>query len=181
MTRDENNNPILELAEFDDGIAGPADLHVQAAPGHPIPQRQADDLGGRASPRSTATPRSASSAARSSNVARWDAPDQDTFVIRMKKVQPTFIEILSSFSASRSSSSRPRTRTIRRCSSRRRHRAVAVGRVRAGRPREAEALRWLQAEHQLRAEDRLRRLQAGLLRHRDVPYRDRAAGAAWPA
>ena len=28
----------------------------------------------------------------------WDAPDKDTFVIHMKKAQPTFMEILSSFS-----------------------------------------------------------------------------------
>jgi peptide/nickel transport system substrate-binding protein len=33
------------------------------------------------------------------NVERWDAPDKDTFVITLKKVQPTFLEILSSFSA----------------------------------------------------------------------------------
>ena len=32
------------------------------------------------------------------NVDRWDAPDADTFVIHMKKVQPTFIEALASFS-----------------------------------------------------------------------------------
>ena len=34
-----------------------------------------------------------------SNVDRWDAPDNETFIIRMKKVQPTFLEVLSSFSA----------------------------------------------------------------------------------
>ena len=33
------------------------------------------------------------------NVDRWDAPDKDTFVITLKKVQPTFLEILSAFSA----------------------------------------------------------------------------------
>ncbi len=33
-----------------------------------------------------------------SNVDHWDAPDADTFVIHMKRVQPTFIEALSSFS-----------------------------------------------------------------------------------
>jgi peptide/nickel transport system substrate-binding protein len=32
------------------------------------------------------------------NVDRWDAPDANTFVIHMKRVQPTFIEALSSFS-----------------------------------------------------------------------------------
>ena len=32
------------------------------------------------------------------NVASWDAPDASTFVIHMKKPQPTFIELLSSFS-----------------------------------------------------------------------------------
>ena len=32
------------------------------------------------------------------NVDHWDTPDPDTFVIHMKKVQPTFLEGLSSFS-----------------------------------------------------------------------------------
>ena len=32
------------------------------------------------------------------NVASWDAPDTDTFVIHMKQAQPTFLEALSSFS-----------------------------------------------------------------------------------
>jgi peptide/nickel transport system substrate-binding protein len=32
------------------------------------------------------------------NVARWDAPDKSTFEIHMKKVQPTFLLALSSFS-----------------------------------------------------------------------------------
>jgi peptide/nickel transport system substrate-binding protein len=32
------------------------------------------------------------------NVARWDAPDKSTFTIYMKKVQPTFLLALSSFS-----------------------------------------------------------------------------------
>ncbi|HTZ81180.1 MAG TPA: ABC transporter substrate-binding protein [Stellaceae bacterium] len=32
------------------------------------------------------------------NVDKWEAPDKYTFVIRMKKAQPTFIEDLSSFS-----------------------------------------------------------------------------------
>src|SRR5262249_12673861 len=32
------------------------------------------------------------------NVEKWEAPDRTTFVIRMKKAQPTFIEELSSFS-----------------------------------------------------------------------------------
>ncbi len=33
------------------------------------------------------------------NVDRWEAPDKDTFIIHMKKVQPTFLELLSSFGA----------------------------------------------------------------------------------
>src|SRR5271169_3684582 len=33
------------------------------------------------------------------NVDRWEAPDKDTFVIYLKTVQPTFLEILSAFSA----------------------------------------------------------------------------------
>ena len=64
------------------------------------------------------------------NVASWDAPDKDTFVIHMKKAQPTFLEALSARSACRSSSFRPRTRTTRRMQLQAdRHRAVAAGRV----------------------------------------------------
>ena len=33
------------------------------------------------------------------NVERWEAPDKDTFVIHLNKPQPTFLEILSSFNA----------------------------------------------------------------------------------
>ncbi len=37
MTRDENFNPILELADSMAETAGSSHLHVQAAPGHPVP------------------------------------------------------------------------------------------------------------------------------------------------
>ena len=37
--------------------------------------------------------------------------------------------------------------------------------------------RWLHAEHELRGPHRLRRLQAGLLRHGDLPHRHRAGRA----
>jgi len=38
------------------------------------------------------------------NVASWDAPDATSFVIHMKQPQPTFIELISSFSVPSSSS-----------------------------------------------------------------------------
>ena len=92
------------------------------------------------------------------NVDRWDAPDKDTFVIHMKRVQPTFIEALSSFSvpivivpAEDENDPPQQLKTI------------GTGPYRAGgagarQLREDEALRRLHAEPAFRAAHRLRRL-----------------------
>ncbi|MEJ1975013.1 MAG: ABC transporter substrate-binding protein [Acetobacteraceae bacterium] len=84
-----------------------------------------------------------------SNVDHWDAPDADTFVIHMKRVQPTFIEALSSFSvpivifpAEFKDDPALRLHTIGTG-------ALHAGPVRARRVREAEAVRRLFAQHRL--------------------------------
>ncbi|MBS0643439.1 MAG: ABC transporter substrate-binding protein [Acetobacteraceae bacterium] len=97
MTRDENNRPILELAESmtesPDRLTYTFKLRqgVQFHNGKPMTSADVvasfDRYAKVGNQRSTLD-----------NVQRWDAPDPQTFVITMKKVQPTFIQALSSFS-----------------------------------------------------------------------------------
>ena len=97
MTRDENNNPILELAES-----------LTEAPDHlSYTFKLRDGIVFHNGKKMTSADVAASfdryakvGSLRSilGNVAGWDAPDPLTFVIRMKLAQPTFIESLSSFS-----------------------------------------------------------------------------------
>lgn len=97
MTRDENNHPILELAEA--MIEAPDHLTytfrlrqgIQFHNGKPM--TSADVVASFDRYAKVGNQRSILS-----NVASWDAPDAATFVIHMKEVQPTFIEALSSFS-----------------------------------------------------------------------------------
>jgi peptide/nickel transport system substrate-binding protein len=97
MTRDENNHPILELAQAMEEASNHLTYTFKLRRGihfhNGKPLTSADvvasfdryvKVGNR---RSTLD-----------NVERWSAPDAFTFVIHMKKVQPTFIEMLSSFS-----------------------------------------------------------------------------------
>lgn len=98
MTRDENNHPILELARA-----------MQEAPNHltyTFRLRQGIHFhNGKLLTSADVVAsfdRYAKVGERRStlaNVDHWSAPDASTFVIHMKKVQPTFIEALSSFSA----------------------------------------------------------------------------------
>lgn len=97
MTRDENNHPILELAEAmtesPDHLTYTFRLRqgVKFQNGKPLTSADVvasfDRYAKVGNQRSTLD-----------NVDRWDAPDPSTFVIHMKAVQPTFIEALSSFS-----------------------------------------------------------------------------------
>src|SRR4051812_29499849 len=97
MTRDENNNPILELA-----------ASMNEAPDHlTYTFKLRDGIVFQNGKKMTSADVAASfdryakiGNQRSilNNVAGWDAPDPATFVIRMKVAQPTFIESLSSFS-----------------------------------------------------------------------------------
>jgi peptide/nickel transport system substrate-binding protein len=98
MTRDENFSPILELADA-----------MTESPDHltyTFRLRQAIHFHNGKEMSSADVVASFDRYARIGlyrstlgNVDRWDAPDRNTFVIYLKKVQPTFLEILSSFSA----------------------------------------------------------------------------------
>jgi len=97
MTRDENNNPILELAAA-----------MNEAPDHlTYTFKLRDGIKFHNGKAMTSADVAASFDRYSkvgnqrsilNNVAGWDTPDPLTFVIRMKVAQPTFIESLSSFS-----------------------------------------------------------------------------------
>jgi peptide/nickel transport system substrate-binding protein len=98
MTRDENFSPILELAdamtESPDHLIYTFKLR-QGVHFHNGKQMTSADV-------AASFDRYARIGLYRStlgNVDHWDAPDKDTFVITLKKVQPTFLEILSSFSA----------------------------------------------------------------------------------
>jgi peptide/nickel transport system substrate-binding protein len=97
MTRDDNNNPILELAASMDEAADHLTYTFKLRQGVKFHNGKAmtsadvvasfDRYAKVGNQRSTLD-----------NVASWDAPDAATFVIHMKAAQPTFIEALSSFS-----------------------------------------------------------------------------------
>jgi peptide/nickel transport system substrate-binding protein len=97
MTRDENNNPILELAESmvaaPDGMTYTFRLRSGVTFHNGKPLTSADVAASFNRYNRIGLQRSTLD-----NVAGWDTPDAMTFVIRMKQAQPTFIEALSSFS-----------------------------------------------------------------------------------
>ena len=177
MTRDENNHPILELAEAmneaPDHLTYTFKLRqgVQFHNGKPMTSADVvasfDRYAKVGNQRSTLA-----------NVERWEAPDAQTFVIHMKKVQPTFIDalVLVQCSDRDHSVGEPRCRRAQQLTQPDRDRPLSAGGIRARQRSQVEALRRLQAEHQLSAADRLRRLQAGLPRHGYVPHRDRSRG-----
>ena len=97
MTRDENNRPILELAESmeesGDGMTYTFRLRRGITFHNGKPMTSADVVATFNRYKRIGLQRSTLD-----NVAGWDAPDPHTFVIRMTRAQPTFIEALSSFS-----------------------------------------------------------------------------------
>jgi len=97
MTRDENNHPILELAdsmtESPDHLTYTFKLRQGVHFHNGKPMTSADVVASFDRYAKIGNQRSTLD-----NVDRWDAPDPATFVIHMKKVQPTFLEALSSFS-----------------------------------------------------------------------------------
>jgi peptide/nickel transport system substrate-binding protein len=97
MTRDENNHPILELAqamiEAPDHLTYTFKLRSGIEFHNGKPMTSADVVASFDRYAKVGNQRSTLD-----NVARWDAPDALTFVIHMKSIQPTFIEALSSFS-----------------------------------------------------------------------------------
>ncbi len=97
MTRDEANNPILELAEAmtesPDHLSYTFKLR-QGIKFHNGKDLTTDDVVASFDRyRKLGIERG-----NLDNVDKWEAPDKYTFIIRMKKAQPTFIEDLSSFS-----------------------------------------------------------------------------------
>jgi len=97
MTRDENNRPILELAESmteaPDRLTYTFKLRQGVVFHNGKPMTSADVVASFDRYAKVGNQRSTLD-----NVDRWTAPDAFTFVMHMKKVQPTFIEALSSFS-----------------------------------------------------------------------------------
>jgi peptide/nickel transport system substrate-binding protein len=97
MTRDENNNPILELAasmtEAPDHLTYTFKLRDGIVFHNGKKMTSADVAASFDRYAKVGNQRSILN-----NVAGWDTPDPLTFVIRMKVAQPTFIESLSSFS-----------------------------------------------------------------------------------
>jgi peptide/nickel transport system substrate-binding protein len=98
MTRDENFNPILELAnsiaETPDHLTYTFKLRQGIRFHNGKELTSADVVASFDRYAKVGLYRSTLG-----NVDRWDAPDKDTFVIHLKKVQPTFLEILSAVSA----------------------------------------------------------------------------------
>ena len=98
MTRDENFSPILELAdsmaETPDHLTYTFKLRQGIRFHNGKPMTSADIVASFDRYARVGLFRSTFD-----NVDRWDGPDKDTFVIHMKKPQPTFLEILSSFNA----------------------------------------------------------------------------------
>ncbi len=97
MTRDENNNPILELAESvttsDDGLTYTFTLRDGITFHDGSAMTSADVAASFARYNELGIERTILA-----NVDRWETPDDLTFVIHMSVAQPTFLEDLSSFS-----------------------------------------------------------------------------------
>ena len=97
MTRDEKNEPILDLAESMEESADKKTYTFKLRQGikfHNGKEMTTADV-------MASFDRYAKIGIERSNLAnveKWEAPDKYTFVIKMKKAQPTFIEDLSSFS-----------------------------------------------------------------------------------
>jgi peptide/nickel transport system substrate-binding protein len=97
MTRDENFSPINDLAasvtEAPDHLTYTFKLRQGVHFHNAKPMTSADVVASFDRYARVGLERS-----MLANVDRWDAPDKDTFVIHMKKPQPTFLIALSSFS-----------------------------------------------------------------------------------
>ena len=172
MTRDENNNPILDLA--DSMVEAPDHMTYtfKLRPGVKFhngkPMTSADVAASWDRYSKVGLDRQILGA-----VASWEGPDPVTFVVHMKQAQPTFVEKLSSFSI-------PMVIVPAEEKDDPPQQLHPVG---TGPWQVAEAVpgsfvtlkryRRLHAEHAFRAAHRLRRLQAGLLRPGHVPHRDR--------
>ena len=97
ITRDDNNRPIPELAESmqeaPDGMSYTFKLRQGITFHNGKVLTSADVVASFDRYNRIGLQRSTLD-----NVAGWETPDAQTFIIRMKQVQPTFVEALSSFS-----------------------------------------------------------------------------------
>ncbi len=97
MTRDENNNPILDLADSMVEAPDHMTFTFKLRPGVKFhngkPMTSADVVASWDRYSKVGLDRQILGA-----VASWEGPDPATFVVHMKQAQPTFIEKLSSFS-----------------------------------------------------------------------------------
>lgn len=97
MARDENNNPITDLAESftesPDGLVYTFKLRQGVKFHNGKTMTSADVVASWDRYKRVAAERQILD-----NVEKWEAPDASTFVVTMKKRQPTFIEFISSFS-----------------------------------------------------------------------------------
>lgn len=97
MARDENNNPITDLAESytesPDGLVYTFKLRPGVKFHNGKAMTSADVVASWDRYKRVASERQILD-----NVEKWEAPDASTFVVTMKKRQPTFIEFISSFS-----------------------------------------------------------------------------------
>ena len=97
MARDENNNPITDLAESftesPDGLIYTFKLRQGVKFHNGKAMTSADVVASWDRYKRVAAERQILD-----NVEKWEAPDASTFVVTMKKRQPTFIEFISSFS-----------------------------------------------------------------------------------
>ncbi len=97
MTRDENNRPILDLAEAMEEAGDRLSYTFRLRQGvvfhNGKPMTSADVAASFDRYKRVGLQRSTLD-----NVSGWETPDPHTFIIRMSRVQPTFIEALSSFS-----------------------------------------------------------------------------------
>jgi len=97
ITRDDNNRPIPELAESmqeaPDGMSYTFKLRQGITFHNGKALTSADVVASFDRYNRIGLQRSTLD-----NVAGWETPDAQTFIIRMKQVQPTFVEALSSFS-----------------------------------------------------------------------------------
>ncbi len=97
MTRDENNNPILDLADSMVEAPDHMTFTFKLRPGVKFhngkPMTSADVVASWDRYSKVGLDRQILGA-----VASWEGPDPSTFVVHMKQAQPTFIEKLSSFS-----------------------------------------------------------------------------------
>ena len=144
--RDENAKPVPELAEGVKICDGRHDLRVPDPQGRQVPQRQGARRRRTSSPRSSATARSARRPALLSAIDTVEATGPSEVTVKLKEVQSTFLDNLSSPRAPIAIYPAEEAAKDGRQDQLHRHRALPVRRVQARQPREDRAVRRLRAQ-----------------------------------